>query len=424
MIKILHIITRLDMGGSAQTALLTCSGMAGKYRMVLVHGLARESRMTDAEEAAVTDARRDAVYRGVKFVPVAALVRPIRPLRDFQALLVLLWHIWVERPDIVHTHTSKAGILGRLAARLAGVPYIVHTPHGHVFYGHFGRAASRAFLALERFYSRFTHRLVALTEAERRDYLELGVGQADDTCIVHSGVDVDAFGAAALELGSRKKSLGLGPACKLIGFVGWLLPIKGPLHLLNAMAAVWERHPDAVLVLVGKGGQEAELKRRAREIGAGARVKFLGWREDVAEIMPLFDVFVLPSLNEGMGRVLVEAMAAGRPVVASRTGGIPDIVRHEETGLLVTPRDEAGLAAAIARLLESPAEAKRLADGGSMRCRQFGLNAMIAKLDDLYAGLLLEPGPLGRRAPAANNGLHSQVKIGKKSDVGRLVDPT
>jgi glycosyltransferase involved in cell wall biosynthesis len=423
MIKILHIITRLDMGGSAQNTLLTCSGLAGKYRMVLVHGLARESRMTEAEEAAVADARRDAVYRGVKFIPVAALVRPIRPLRDFQALLALLWHLWVERPDIVHTHTSKAGILGRLAARLAGVPYIVHTPHGHVFYGHFGRLASRAFLALERFYSRFTHRLVALTEGERRDYLELGVGPADATLVVHSGVDLAAFGAAAAQPDAMKSALGLDPASKIVGFVGWLLPIKGPLHLLNAMAAVWERHPDAVLALVGKGGQEAELKRRAQEIGAGGRVKFLGWREDVAEIMPLFDVFVLPSLNEGMGRVLVEAMAAGRPVVASRTGGIPDLVRHEETGLLVAPGDEAGLAAAIGRLLGSPAEARRLADGGRLRCSQYGLKDMLGKLDALYEGLQID----SKRTLQGNR----TVKIGamvprtmeKRSDAGDLADP-
>jgi glycosyltransferase involved in cell wall biosynthesis len=424
MLKILHIITRLDMGGSARNTLLTCSGLAGKYRMVLVHGLARESGMTPAEEAAVADARRDAVYSGVKFIPIAALVRPIHPLRDFQALLALWWHIWVERPDIVHTHTSKAGVLGRLAARLAGVAHIVHTPHGHVFYGHFGRAASRAFLALERFCAPFTHRLVALTEGERRDYLELGVGRADGTPVIHSGVDLDTFRAAAPEPNSLKRSLGLETSCRIIGFVGWLLPIKGPLHLLNAMAAVWERHPDTVLVLVGKGGQEAELKQRAQELGAGGRVRFLGWREDVAQIMPLFDVFVLPSLNEGMGRVLVEAMAAGRPVVASRTGGIPDLVRHEESGLLVNPGDEAGLAAAIARLLESPAEAQRLADGGSLRCRDFGLNAMIAKLDALYAGLFLEHVPPAHEASAVKNGLRLNAKTGKRSDVGQAADRT
>jgi glycosyltransferase involved in cell wall biosynthesis len=386
----MHIITRLDMGGSAQNTLLTCRELAGKYRTVLVHGLARESRMTAAEKATIADACREAVYRGVKFIPVPSLVRPIRPFRDLWALLSIFWHIWVERPDIVHTHTSKAGILGRLAARLSGVPHIVHTPHGHVFNGHFGRAVSRIFLVLERFCARFTHRLVALTERERQDYLDRDVGRPQHTPVIHSGVDIDAFcagGTAAV----KREALGLDPLRPIVGFVGWLLPIKGPMHLLRAMASVWPRHPQALLVFIGKGDQEDELRREARRIGADERVRFLGWREDVAEIMPVFDIFVLPSLNEGMGRVLVEAMAAGRPIVASAAGGIPDLVRHEETGLLVPPRDEGRLAAAISRLLASPEESGRLGANGLRSCRRFGLDRMITRLEALYEGLLHDP---------------------------------
>jgi glycosyltransferase involved in cell wall biosynthesis len=394
---VLHILTRLDMGGSARNTLLTCSGLAGRYRMVLVHGLARESAMSAAEEAAVAAARREAVRRGVALIPLAALVRAVRPLQDARALVSLVRIIRAERPDIVHTHTSKAGILGRLAARLAGVRPIVHTPHGHVFYGHFGPSAARTFLALERCFARFTDRLVALTEGERRDYLALGVGSAETTCVIPSGVDLEAFAAAAAGAAAVKSSLGLDPGSQVVGFVGWLLPVKGPLNLLNAMAAVWERHPGAVLVFAGKGAQEAELRARARALGAGGRVQFLGWREDVAVLLKGFDLLVLPSLNEGMGRVLVEAMAAGVPVVASRTGGIPDLVRHEETGLLVEPGDTAGLSAAVSRLLASPAEAGRLARAGRRHCRRFGLDRMLEKLDDLYGGLI---GEAGAAAPA------------------------
>ena len=394
MSKIMHIITRLDMGGSAQNTLLTCRELAGCYETVLVHGLARESGMTAAEVQAIEARKQAAQKRGVTFIRISSLVRQIRPLRDLAAFCALLWHIRRQRPDIVHTHTSKAGILGRLAARLTGVPHIVHTPHGHVFYGHFGRIASALFLALERWFARFTEKTVALTPSERQDYIDLGVGSAEDILTIHSGVDLDPFGAAGLDVAAKKAALGFDPARRLVGFAGWLLPIKGPMHLLNAMESVWEDHPDATLVFVGKGAMEAELRQKADRLGLNGRVKFLGWRDDLHRIMPLFDVFVLPSLNEGMGRVLVEAMAAGRPIVASRVGGIPDLVRHGESGLLVAPRDELKLADSISLLLSNPDKAGRMGAMGRLKCREFGLCAMVSKLEGLYRGLLAAPAPL------------------------------
>lgn len=391
MPKIMHIITRLDMGGSAQNTLLTCRELGDRYETVLVHGLARESGMTAAEAQAVAARTQAAAERGVRFIRMSALVRRISPLRDITAFAALLWHIRRLKPDIVHTHTSKAGILGRLAARLAGVPHIVHTPHGHVFYGHFSRPASAFFLALERRFACFTEKIVALTAHERRDYIDLKVGRPQDLLPIPSGVDLDPFDADLPDPATKKASLGLDPARRLVGFAGWLLPIKGPMHLLNAMGAVWENHPDATLVFVGKGAMEAELRRKADRLGLNGRVKFLGWREDLHEIMPLFDVFVLPSLNEGMGRVLVEAMAAGRPIVASRVGGIPDLVHHGDNGLLVPPQDEVSLADSISLLLSNPDRAQRMGAEGRLRCREFDLCAMISKLDALYRGLLSVP---------------------------------
>ena len=390
----MHIITRLDMGGSAQNTLLTCRELGGRYETLLVHGLARESGMTAAEAQAVAARTQAAAERGVRFIRMSSLVRRISPLRDITAFAVLLWHIRRLKPDIVHTHTSKAGILGRLAARLAGVPHIVHTPHGHVFYGHFGRPAATLFLTVERRFARFTEKIVALTAHERRDYLDLKVGRPPDLLTIPSGVDLDPFEVDLSDPAAKKASLGLNPARRLVGFAGWLLPIKGPMHLLNAMSAVWENHPDATLVFVGKGAMEAELRRKVDRLGLNGRVKFLGWRNDLHEIMPLFDVFVLPSLNEGMGRVLVEAMAAGRPIVASRVGGIPDLVHHGVNGLLAPPRDEMKLAESIARLLSHPEEARRMGALGRLKCREFSLNRMISKLDTLYRSLLAGPAPL------------------------------
>ncbi len=154
------------------------------------------------------------------------------------------------------------------------------------------------------------------------------------------------------------------------------------------MSTVWREHPDAELVFVGQGELENALRAQASFAGCSERVKFLGWREDIPRIMPLFEVFVLPSLNEGMGRVLVEAMAAARPIVASRVGGIPDLVHHGENGLLVPARDDEALAESISLLLSNPALAARMGARGRARCHAFGLPAMVAALDALYREIL------------------------------------
>jgi glycosyltransferase involved in cell wall biosynthesis len=293
-----------------------------------------------------------------------------------------------ERPYIVHTHSSKAGLLGRLAAKIAGVPHIVHTPHGHVFYGHFGRLASRIFLWIEKIFSRFSDRIVALTDGEKNDYEKLSVCPPEKLLKIHSGVDVAQYMKPNGNMVEKRRSLGLDQNGKVIGFVGWLLPIKGPEYLIKAMESVWPEHPEVSLVFVGKGDLDVDLRAQALRMNTNGRVKFLGWREDINEIMPIFDMLVLPSLNEGMGRVLVEAMAAGKPVVASRVGGVPDLVRHGETGYLVPPADEKALADGIKKLLADSGKAWEMGQRGKEFCQQFSLEAMIEKLDDLYSDLI------------------------------------
>jgi glycosyltransferase involved in cell wall biosynthesis len=184
--------------------------------------------------------------------------------------------------------------------------------------------------------------------------------------------------------------LGLAQNGLIVGFIGWLLPIKGPMHLLKAMDYVWHEHPEASLVLVGKGDLDVDLRAEALRKNTNGKVKFLGWREDIDEIMPIFDIFVLPSLNEGMGRVLVEAMAAGKPVVASNVGGIPDLVQHDYNGLLVAPGDEKALAASIKQLISNPEKAKLMGQRGREFCRQFSVESMVEKIDILYGQLLPE----------------------------------
>lgn len=389
MRKIIHTITRLDMGGSAQNTILTCIGLAKEgYRVILIHGLSLESRMTRDESLAVEHMVQMARNQGVEIVPLPHLVRRLDPFRDFLAWANLFRLLAAERPDIVHTHTSKAGILGRIAAWTARIPCIIHTPHGHVFYGHFGPLASRSFLAVEKLIAFITHKIIALTEAERNDYIDCNLCRPEKIAIIHSGVNGDQYMKAKVDIRNKKGSLGLNPGFLVIGTVGWLLPIKGPMILLEAMKDVWKGFPDVDLIFVGKGELEGQLRAEAHRIGGGGRVKFLGWRSDIPEIMQLLDIFVLPSLNEGMGRVVVEAMAAGIPVVASGVGGILDLVKHRQNGLLVEPGNANDLTFAIKELLGDKELRYEMGLKGRSRARNFSVEKMLEKINELYYSLL------------------------------------
>ena len=385
--KIMHVITRLDMGGSAQNTLLTCLGLSDRYDLVLVYGLSRESHMAGAERRSVEKKLAMAGKKGIKCIALPFLIRKIEPLSDFRTFVGLYRLMKKEKPDIVHTHTSKAGLLGRWAACIAGVPFIVHTPHGHVFFGHFNTMAAKLFLLIERLTAIITDRMVALTEGERQDYIKLFVARLDRIVTIHSGVDIGHYMNVPVNMEAKKRSLGLNPNGLVVGTVGWLLPIKGPMHLLNAMGNIWQSRLDVELVYVGKGDLEEAIKQQALKMGASERVKVLGWRDDVYEIMPVFDLLALPSLNEGMGRVLVEAMAAGKPVVASNVGGIPDLVYHGRNGLLVEPADEAGLSVAIEKLLADENMRHAMGKRGQIVARDFSEEKMIQKIDSLYASL-------------------------------------
>lgn len=389
MSKVIHIITRLDMGGSAQNTLLTCMGLSEKYNVILAHGLSHESHMTEAESRSVARFVAKAENKGVNVIPLSALIRKINPFQDLRAF-ISLWRLIIrEKPAIVHTHSSKAGILGRWAAKMAGVCFIVHTPHGHVFYGHFGSMTSRLFLLVEKFSALITDCMIALTEGEKKEYIKLSISRLTSIETIHSGVDINRYMKTRIKTEEKKISLGLNPKKLVVGTVGWLLSIKGPMVLLKAMGRIWQKHSDVELVYVGKGEIEEELKAEAIRMGVSDSVTFLGWRDDVHEIMPVFDLFVLPSLNEGMGRVLVEAMASGKPVVGSNVGGIPDLIKNGHNGFLVEPGDEIDLSVAIEKVLTDAKMRDEMGRKGKTMVRNFGVEKMVEKIDDLYATLLM-----------------------------------
>lgn len=384
-VKVIHVITRLDRGGSAQNTLLTALGQdRSRFHPLVVTGLPGEGGRQGGLEA-WEENRRRLDSGGVAWVVVQALVREIHPIKDLRCLWRLIRIFRSERPAIVHTHTSKAGTLGRVAAWLAGVPGIVHTPHGHVFYGHFGPFRSRFFLRIERVLARVTTWLIALTEAEREEHLAYGVGRPDRFAVIPSGIDLERFRRFAGGVGPRPPGFDCPPEAIVVGSVGWLTAVKGHRTLIEAIATLKPDHPRLYLVLVGGGDLRDELRTHATRLGIGEAVQFLGTRTDVPDCVGAMDLYVQPSLNEGMGRALVEAMAAGRPVIASRVGGIPAVVDHRRTGLLVPPGDSGALAAAIEEILRRPGWGKELGAAASTAIgARYGASAMVEAVERVY----------------------------------------
>jgi len=397
-IRVLHVITRMVKGGAQENTLATVAGIHGRgWESALVTGPALGPEGSLEPEC---------LAAGVRLIHVPELVREISPGDDLRALERLTALFRSERPHLVHTHTSKAGILGRIAARRARVPAVIHTPHGHVFHSYEGGLKSRLFIHAERFCAPKADRLIALTETERREHLEVGVGREAQWAIIHSGVDFAPFEAARGLRETVRAELGLAPGTTVLGCVARLVQIKGQTHLIDAFARLAAGRPDLHLLLIGDGDLREELIAQARGAGlsvrlhpepaspsTGGTVHFLGLRRDVPRLLSATDLFVLPSLNEGMGRVLVEAMALELPCVATNVSGIPDVVADGVTGLLVPPRDPEALAAALKALVDDPARAREMGRRGRERVvPAFSVEEMLAKLETLYAALLREKG--------------------------------
>lgn len=383
--KVVHIITRLDQGGSARNTMLTVLGHdRTQFEPLVVTG---QADMWNAQGGLTATIENLMILEkeSIHYHMVPSLVRQISPKADLTALWKLIVLLRQEQPSIVHTHTSKAGVLGRLAARITGVPMIVHTPHGHVFYGHFGSIPSWIFAQIERALAWITDELIALTSVEKTEHLERAIGCADRFAVVPSGIDVDRFKEARTAGKVMPEWFDCPADATVIGSVGWLTDIKGHRFLVEAVAHLKQEHPHLHLVIVGSGDQHEELLRQARKAGISQAVHLVGRREDVERALAGMDCFVLPSLNEGMGRALVEAMAAGLPVIASRVGGVPALIENEKNGLLVPPGDSLALAAALRQILSDPIRARTLGQNAMQSIGTgYGVPAMVRAIESIY----------------------------------------
>jgi glycosyltransferase involved in cell wall biosynthesis len=293
-----------------------------------------------------------------------------------------------EKPDIVHTHGGVAGLYGRMAARKAGIPAVVHTIHG-IHYRHYRNLLLRAvYTDLERYCSKFTDAVVFVSEADMAAGRRLRLAKPGKLRLVRNGVDVSILQSEAFARRVAELRRGTGWGSPVVGTIARLHRQKGIVHLLRAAETILAGRPEGKIVVAGGGELEAPLRREAAALGLDRRFVLLGERADAREIMALFDVFVLPSLWEGLPLVLIEAAALGKPIVATDVEGSREILRDGETGRLVPPGDPAALAAAVRRLLDDPALAARL----GARAREtipgrFTIEKMISGYDEIYLSM-------------------------------------
>lgn len=380
-IKVLHIITRLDKGGSSTVTLLTAARLnKERFDVTLMSGPTVDY---DGEVAGFIS------RHNINFVLMPHLVREISLIKDIRAFWEIYHFIKKGKFDIIHTHTSKAGILGRWAAKLAKVAIIVHKPHGHIFYGYFGPFMTKIFIYIEKLTALITDKIITLTEKGIEEHVKFGIAGSDKFISVYSGIEIDKFSNFKPDISSQKKILQIPSDVFVIGTVSRLDPVKGNKYFIASLPGITQIFPQLRAVFVGEGTEKEELRLYAEKLGVLKNVIFLGTYQDVRPLICIFDIFILTSLNEGMGRVLLEAQALGVPVIATNVGGIPEVVRDRVTGILVPAANPQVLTEAIVSLLKDKAKRDSMSQEAKKWVNsQFSAETMVSKISGLYESLL------------------------------------
>ncbi len=391
--RVARIITRLNVGGPALHAVLLTKGLdAERYETLLICG------RPGPREGDMRELRGDIEVRPLV---IPELGRAISPLDDVIAFVRLVRALRAFRPHIVHTHLAKAGLLGRVAARLVGTPIVVHTFHGNVLRGYFGRRTTRFLAFLERVLARLSTRIVVISPRQAAEIRSLGIATEPKLVEIPLGLELAQFTRAPA--GRLRAELGVAPGTPLVGTVGRLVPIKGVDVFLDAAAEVARRLPDVLFIVLGDGPEREALARRAESLGLADRVLFFGWRRELPSIYQDLDVVVLTSHNEGTPVSVIEAFAAARPVVATAVGGTPDLFGDPPCGVLVGDGDARATAEGIVSLILDPEHTREL--GRKARQRVFperDVGTLLRRIDALYSMLLATisaPGEETRQGP-------------------------
>lgn len=374
--NVLHIVTQLELGGAQRSTLQLLARLdRRKFAPALI-----------SSDGPLTHAAR--ALPGVPVMLLPSLRRAIHPLADALALAQLTTFIRRGAFDLVHTHSSKAGILGRWAAHAAKRPAVVHTIHGFGFHPYQSALVRTLYQRVERMTARITDGFIAVSERDRQTGVRLGIGTPAQYRLIRYGIETGRFGSDGASL-SVRQALGIAPEEPVVGTVACLKPQKAPLDFVAAFHQITQRIPNAHGILIGDGPLRPEVERLRDRLGLGRSLHLLGWREDVPRLLGAMDVFLLTSRWEGLPIACLEAMAAGLPIVATTAGGIPELVTPGENGWLVPAGQPHRLASAVVQLLE--AERVRARMGARNRHAmegRFTIEQMVAETERFYEALL------------------------------------
>src|SRR5947209_3322570 len=356
-LRVLHIITRLIVGGAQENTLLTCEGLAAmpEYEVTLATGIDRGPEGDLLDRAAKGN-----------LVLVPELGRAISPLADLRAFWQLYRLIRRGRYHIVHTHSSKAGVLGRIAAKLAGTPLIVHTLHSLVFHEYQPWIVNRTWRMVKKICAPMTDHFLSVSSVIVKKAVAAGVDVPDKFTTVYSGMELDWFLNSTADGAAVRREFGIPAGAPVVGKIARLFPLKGHDELMDAAPEIVRRVPNVRFLLIGDGILYDHLRERARAAGILDNFVFAGLiqPERIPEMLAAMDVVVHTSLREGLARVLPQALAMGKPCVSFDIDGAPEVVIDGETGYLVRPGDAAELAAAISRLLAAPQLCAKMGEAG------------------------------------------------------------
>lgn len=374
-LRVLHVITMLELGGAQRNTLDTVRQLdRQRFTLGLACGLGGEL-YPEGESLPDTD-----------FFPIPHLRREVRPLEDWRAFWELRAAIRAFTPHIVHTHSSKAGVLGRLAAHHEGVPIVVHSVHGFGFGPHQWLPVRTAFFAMEKLVASKTTAFIAVSRENLELGVRLGLFPREKATVIRSGIDLRAFSQAA-EGQEVRQELGIPPEAPVVLQVSCFKPQKAPERFVELSARLAPIFPEARFLLVGDGELRERLERLRQKWGLGERLHFLGWRRDVPRLLRVANVVTLTSRFEGLPRVLVEARCAGVPVVAMAVDGVVEVVVDGVNGFLVPPGDVATMAEKVGFLLANPELARALGAAGKWGLEEFSVEKMVTDQEALYLKL-------------------------------------
>jgi glycosyltransferase involved in cell wall biosynthesis len=384
-LSITHVITRMIVGGAQENTLASVQGLSkiAGYDVSLLTG---PEIGTEGSLLAGLDPQFDLVY-------VPSMIRTINPLHDAMALRFVHQHFRSTRPDVVHTHSSKAGIIGRLAAKAANVPFVVHTLHSLVFHDYQPALVRTAYRQVKRSMAPLTDHYVSVSDDIRERAIEAGIGTPDRHSTVRSGFETAAFESALVPRRHARQRLGLPDDRVVVGVVGRLFPLKGHEEILQAMPRVLQKHPDVLFAFVGSGPFEPHLRELVSDQGLERHVVFTGRMapDDMPIAFSSFDILAHTSLREGLARVIPQGVLARLPVVCYDLDGSREVIEDGKNGFLVPPRDTIQLADRLDSLIGDEQLRAQLAGVGAADVRHdYSVEEMVRRLDQLYQRLAHE----------------------------------